>query len=75
MTSSNPPRNAMDQGETILRRRYDAPEDPAGDPDVEHLNGRETADHERKLVLEARRAERAAAADGILSGLIRQPKI
>jgi len=65
----------MDQGDTILRRRYDAPEDPAGDPDVDHLNGRETADHERKLVLEARRAERAAAADGILSGLIRTPKL
>jgi hypothetical protein len=75
MTKPKLPRNAMDQGDTILRRHHGVPEDPARDPDGGHLNGRETTDHERGLVLEARRAERAEAADGILGGLIKKPKL
>jgi hypothetical protein len=70
-------RNPMDSGDLLLHRHHDrAPEEgTARDPDVGHLNGRETTDHERGLVLEARRAERAEAADGILGGLIKKPKL
>lgn len=67
------PRNVMDQSDLFLHRSAAAEEDSAADPDADHLNGRETAEHERDLVLEARRAERQAAAEGILSGLIRKP--
>jgi hypothetical protein len=53
-----------------------APEEESrSDPDGDYLNGRATVGHERDLVLEARRAERAAAADGILGGLIKKPKL
>lgn len=70
------PRNVMGQSDVFLNRPHVAPdEESATDPDVRELNGRPTEDHEQKVVLEARRAERAAAADGILGGLIRTPKL
>ena len=69
------PRNPMDSQLLLHRPAVPAAEESANDPDAEHLNGRPTVDYERDLVREARRAERAAAADGILSGLIKKPKL
>lgn len=69
------PRNPMD-GEMILHRRIDpVPEDAPASPDIKQLNGREIAEHEVDPVREARLAERAEAADGILSGLIKKPRL
>lgn len=70
------PRNPMDSQLLLHRPAVPVPEESANDPDVEHLNGRETVDHERALLREARRAERAEAETGMLAGLIRpRPKL
>jgi len=69
------PRNPMDSQLLLHRHAGPVPEDAPADPDVKHLNGREIAEHEVSPVLAARRAEREEAAGGILSGLIRKPKI
>ena len=76
MTKAKAPRNPMDSAE-LLRPRVTAAaeEESRSDPDVKHLNGREIAEHEVDPVLAARRAEREEAAGGILSGLIKKPKL
>lgn len=69
-------RNPMDQLEVLLRRPV-APtqEDPPVEVDVKQINGREIAEHEVVPVLRARLTEREAAADGILGGLIKKPRL
>lgn len=63
-------------GATILRRSVDpVPEDAPASPDIKQLNGRPVAEHEVDPVLAARLAERQAAADGILAGLIKKPRV
>lgn len=69
------PRNPMGQGELLLRRHRDPESGEAVSEPDDHLNGRPAVEHERDLVREARLAERAAAAEGILAGLIRKPKL
>ena len=65
----------MDSQLLLHRPAAPVPGQSVADLDADHLNGRQTVEHERLPVLAARLAEREEAAGGILSGLIKKPKL